>query len=35
MHRLTKKLYLETLLLELTFIQKIIEAIDTKYLAAL
>ena len=34
-HRLTKKLYLETLLLERTFIQQIIEAIDTKYLAAL
>ena len=34
-HRLTKKLYLETLLLERTFIQKIINAIDTKYLAAL
>ena len=34
-HRLTKKLYLETLLLERTFIHKIIESIDTKYLAAL
>ena len=34
-HRLTKKLYLETLLLERTFIQKIIEAINIKYLAAL
>ena len=34
-HCLTKKLYLETLLLDRTFIQQIIEAIDTKYLAAL
>ena len=34
-HRLTKKLYLETLLLERNFIQQIIEAIETKYLAAL
>ena len=34
-HRLTKQIYLETLLLERTFIQKIIETIDTKYLAAL
>ena len=34
-HRLTKKLYLETLLLKQTIIQKIIEALDTKYLAAL
>ena len=34
-HRLTKKLYLETLLFERTFIQQIIKAIDTKYLAAL
>ena len=34
-HRLTRKLYLETLLLEWTFIQQIIKAIDTKYLAAL
>ena len=34
-HRLTKKLYLETLLLERTFIQKIIKVINTKYLAAL
>ena len=34
-HRLRKKLYLDTLLLERTFIQQIIEAIDTKYLAAL
>ena len=30
-HCLTKKLYLDTLLLERTFIQKIIEAIDTIY----
>ena len=34
-HCLTKKLYLETLLPKRTFIQKIIKAIDTKYLAAL
>ena len=34
-HRLTKKLYLETLTIKQTFIQKIIEAIDTKYPAAL
>ena len=34
-NHLTKKLYLETLLLERTFIQYIIEAIDTKYLTAL
>ena len=34
-HRLKKQLYLETLLLERTFIQKIIENINTKYLAAL
>ena len=34
-HRLTKKLYLETLLLEQTFIQKIIAAIENKYIAAL
>ena len=34
-HCLTKKLYLETLLLERTFIQHIIKAIDIKYLAAL
>ena len=34
-HRLTKQIYLETLLLERTFIQQTIEAIDTKYLAAL
>ena len=34
-HRLIKKLYLETLLLERTFIQQIIEASDTKYLAVL
>ena len=33
--RLTKKLYLDTLLLERTFIQQIIEAIDTKYISAL
>ena len=32
---LTKKLYLETLLLERTFIQQIIKAINIKYLAAL
>ena len=35
MHRLTKKLYLETLLLKQTIKQKITEAVDTKYLAAL
>ena len=35
MHRLTKKLYLETLLLERTFIQKISKAIDTKCIAIL
>ena len=34
-HRLTKYIYLENLLLERTFIQKIIKAIDTKYLSAL
>ena len=34
-HHLTKNIYLETLLIEQTFIQKIIETIDTKYLAAL
>ena len=34
-HRLTKKLYLETVLLERAFIQQTIEAINTKYLAAL
>ena len=34
-HRLTKKIHLEILLLKRTFIQQIIEAIDTKYLAAL
>ena len=34
-HRLTKKLYLETLLLKRTFIQQIIVAIDTRYLSAL
>ena len=34
-HRLTRKLYLNTLLLTQTIIQKIIEAVDTKYLAAL
>ena len=34
-HRLTKKLYLDTLLLKRTFIQQIIEDIDTKYLATL
>ena len=34
-HRFTKKLYLETLLIKRTFIQQIIEAINTKYLAAL
>ena len=34
-HCLTKKLYLKTLLLQQTFIQQIIEAVDTKYLAAL
>ena len=34
-HCLTKKLYLKTLLLKQTFIQQIIEAVDTKYLAAL
>ena len=34
-HRLTKKTYLETLLLEQTFIQKIIKAINTKYHAAI
>ena len=33
-HRLTKKLYLETLLLKRTFIQQIIEASYTKYTAA-
>ena len=32
---LNKKLYLDTLLLEKTFIKQIIEAIDNKYLAAL
>ena len=34
-HHLTKKLYLETLLLKQTFTQQIIEAINTKYLAVL
>ena len=34
-HCLTKNIYSETLLLEQTFIQKIILAIDTKYLASL
>ena len=34
-HWLTKKFYLETLLLERTSIQKIIEAIKIKYLAAI
>ena len=34
-HCLTNNLYLETLLLKQIFIQQIIEAIDTKYLAAL
>ena len=34
-HHLTKKIYLETLLLERTFIQQIIKAIDNKYIAAL
>ena len=34
-HRLTKKIYLETLLLERAFIQQTIEAIDNKHLAAL
>ena len=34
-HRLTKKKYLETLLLKQTFIQQIIKDIDTKSLAAL
>ena len=34
-HHLTKKLYLENLLLEQTIIQQIIEAVDTKYLTAL
>ena len=34
-NRLTKKLYLETILLERTIVQQIIEAVDTKYLAAL
>ena len=34
-HRLTKKLYLETLLMEQTFIRQIIKAINTKYIAAL
>ena len=34
-HRTMKKLYLETLLLERIIIQKIIEAVDTKYLSAL
>ena len=34
-HCLTKKLYWETLIHRTTFIQHIIEAIDTKYLAAL
>ena len=34
-HHLTKKLYLETLLIKLAFIQQIIEASDTKYLADL
>ena len=34
-HPLTKKLYLETLLLKRTIIQQTIKAVDTKYLAAL
>ena len=34
-HRTAKKLYLETLLLERTIIQQIIEAVENKYLAAL
>ena len=34
-HRLTKKIYLETLLLKRTIIQKIIEAVYTKYLSTL
>ena len=34
-HRLTKMLYLHTIILERTFIQQIIEAIGTEYLAAL
>ena len=34
-YRTTKKLYLETLLLKQTIIQKTIEAVDTKYLSAL
>ena len=33
--RLTEKIYLETLLLKRTFIQQIIEAINTKYLSDL
>ena len=35
MHCITKKLYLETLLLKQTIIQKTIKALDTKYLATL
>ena len=34
-HCLTKKLYLDTLLLERTVIKKVIEAVDNNYLAAL
>ena len=34
-HRLTKKLYLETLLLKQTIIQQIIKSVDPKYLSAL
>ena len=34
-HRLTKKIYLDTLLLTQIIIQKNIEAVDTKYLATL
>ena len=34
-HILTKYIYLETLLLERTFIQQIIKAINTKYISAL
>ena len=34
-HRITKKLYLETLLLKQATIQEIIEAVETKYLATL
>ena len=34
-HCLTKQIYLETLVLEQTIIQKIIKSVDTKYLATL